>query len=195
MPRNTHNSNPNENPFHSLNTTTRNGAGASETTVVKDTSSLFYIHHADHPDLKLVSHILVGSNYIGWSIAMMMAFEAKNKSAFLDGTILQPAVYELLFPAWKRCNSMIKSWILNSVSEDISASLLYIRTAAEVRKELHDHYLQSNRPRIYQHKKSLSSLHQGSLDVTCYYNKLKTLWDELHKYQPELDLQNNLMRP
>lgn len=57
---------------------------------------------------------------------MMMAFEAKNKAAF------QPEEADLLFSAWKRCNSIIKSWILNSVSQHISANLLYIRTATDV---------------------------------------------------------------
>lgn len=89
---------------------------------------------------------------------------------------------------------MIKSWIMNSVSKEISGSLLYIRTAAEVWKELKDRYSQSNRPRIYELKKSLSALSQESIDVTGYYTRLKTLCDELCEYQPDLDPQNHRMR-
>lgn len=70
----------------------------------------------------------------------MMAFESKNKVAFLDGIITQPDADDILFPAWRRCNSMLKSWLMNSISKDISASLFYIRTAIEVWKELHDRY-------------------------------------------------------
>lgn len=63
---------------------------------------------------------------------MMMSFEAKNKYAFLDGTIQQPEVTNLLFFAWKHFNSMLKSWIMNFVTKDLTVSLLYIRTALEV---------------------------------------------------------------
>lgn len=112
----------------------------------------------------------------------MMAFEAKNKASFIDGSIQQPEVTYLLYGSWKRCNSMIKSWIMNSVSKDIAASLLYIRTASDVWKQLKDRFSQSNRPRVYKLKKSLSALGQAALDVIGYYTKLKTLWDKLHEY-------------
>lgn len=126
---------------------------------------------------------------------MMMAFEAKNNAGFLDGSIPQPTEDDLLFLAWRRCNSMLKSWILNTISKEISSSLLYIRSAPDVWKELKERYFQSNCSRVFQLKKSLASLNKGSLSVTTYYTQLKVVWDELREYQPNLDPQNHITRP
>ncbi|KZV43138.1 hypothetical protein F511_07953 [Dorcoceras hygrometricum] len=83
-----------------------------------------------------------------------------------------------------RCNSMVISWILNSVPGDIADSLMYMQTAEEIWSDLYDRFHESNAPRIYQIKKLLSGLQQGSMDVSSYYTKLRTLWDELRDYQP-----------
>lgn len=37
---------------------------------------------------------------------------------------------------------------------------------------------------FFKSKKLLSVLQQGSLDISAYYTKLRTLWDELKDYQP-----------
>ncbi|XP_073042306.1 uncharacterized protein [Primulina eburnea] len=63
-------------------------------------------------------------------------------------------------------------------------SLMYMSTCHEVWLDLRDRFQQSNAPRIYQIKKLLSGLNQGSLSVNSYYTKLRTLWDELKDYQP-----------
>ncbi|KAL5580556.1 hypothetical protein UlMin_012998 [Ulmus minor] len=42
----------------------------------------------------------------------------------------------------------------------------------------------NNGPRIFQIKQQLSSLSQGSLDVSGYFTKLKALWDELKDFRP-----------
>lgn len=50
--------------------------------------------------------------------------------------------------------------------------------------DLHNHFRQSNVPRIYQIKQNLMNLSQGSLDINTYFTHLKILWDELKNYQP-----------
>ncbi|KAL5560973.1 hypothetical protein UlMin_030720 [Ulmus minor] len=49
---------------------------------------------------------------------------------------------------------------------------------------LHDRFNQGNGPRVFQIKKQLSSLTQGSLDINAYFTQLKILWDELKEFQP-----------
>lgn len=114
---------------------------------------------------------------------MSMALTAKNKLGFVDRTILQPPIDDLLYGAWLRCNNMVISWILNSVSREIADSLMYIPTASEMWIDLHDRFLQSNAPHIFQIKNLLTDLHQGT-DVSAYYTRLRTLWDELKDFQP-----------
>lgn len=70
----------------------------------------FFIHLADHPGLSIVTHILDGTDYNNWSIAMCTSFDANNKLAFVDGTLPRPDIHDALFKIWSRCNSMVKSW-------------------------------------------------------------------------------------
>lgn len=53
--------------------------------------SPLFLHHADHPGLQIVSVQLDGSNYTQWCSAMKIAFDAKNKIAFVDGSLPRPA--------------------------------------------------------------------------------------------------------
>lgn len=150
----------------------------------EDSSSLFYLHNGDHPGLMLVSHPLTGTNYNTWSRAISMALTAKNKLYFVDGTYLHPKLDDLMYGVWNRCNIMVISWILNSVSREIADSLIYIPTASEIWIDLRDRFHQSNALRIFQIKKLLTGLQHGSMDVNVYYTKLRTLWDELKDFQP-----------
>ncbi len=115
---------------------------------------------------------------------MLKALNAKNKLGFMDGSIPRPLVSDLLFGVWSRCNSMVTSWLLNSISKYIAESLLYLDTAVEVWKDLHDHFHQSNGPRIFQIKQKMLGLSRGSSDVNTYYTRLKIHWDELKEFLP-----------
>ena len=63
---------------------------------------------------------------------MTTALTAMNKIAFIDGTLPRPDSGHLLYNAWIRYNSMVTSWILNSVSKEIVDSLLYIETVSKI---------------------------------------------------------------
>lgn len=162
----------------------RGGQVNSEIVVVEDSSSPYFLHNGDHPGLNLVSNLLTGANYHTWRRAMLMALTAKNKVGFVDGTISRPMSHDLIYGAWNRCNSMISSWIINAVSREIADSLLYLDSACDIWRDLNDRFNQGNGPRIFQIKKQLSALNQGSLDVNSYFTKLKILWDELREFQP-----------
>ncbi|XP_073291007.1 uncharacterized protein [Primulina huaijiensis] len=132
-------------------------------------SSPFYLHNGDHPGLNLVSHVLTGTNYNTWNRAMSMALTAKNNLGFVDGSFLRPPIDDLLYRSWLRCNSMVISWILNSVNREIADNLLYFPTSHEIWSDLLDRFQQSNAPRIFQIKKLLNGLQQGSVEVSTYY--------------------------
>ncbi|KAL5565621.1 hypothetical protein UlMin_028785 [Ulmus minor] len=155
-----------------------------EVRAIEDSTSPYFLHNGDHPGLILVTNLLRGSNYHTWRRAMLMALTAKNKLGFVDGTIPRPLSTDLLFPAWTRCNSMISSWIINSVNRDIADSLLYHDSAYEIWNDLCDRFNQGNGPRVFQIKRQLCGLVQGSLDVSSYFTTLKVLWDELKEFQP-----------
>lgn len=148
-----------------------------------DVSSPYFLHTSDHPGLLLVSHKLSGGNYHTWKRAVLMALTAKNKVGFIDGTISKPEEGDARFAIWTQCNSMISSWILNFVDHEIANSLLYLDSSADMWTDLNDRFNQGNGPRVFEIKRQLNGLAQGSLDVKTYFTKLKLLWDELKESQ------------
>lgn len=141
--------------------------------------SPYYLTNGDNPGLSIISEVLDGTNFDDWQIAMKVALDAKNKLAFVDGTVSRPNESERIFRIWSRCNSMVKSWLLNSVSKQIYKSILRFDDASEIWKDLVTRFHITNLPRSYQLTQQIWSLQQGSTDLATYYTTLKTLWNEL----------------
>ncbi|KAL5578248.1 hypothetical protein UlMin_019947 [Ulmus minor] len=59
-----------------------------------------------------------------------------------------------------------------------------VNNACDMWTNLHERFHQSNGPRIFQLKQQLHALVQGYNDVSSYFTKLKTLWDELSDFRP-----------
>ncbi|XP_075518245.1 uncharacterized protein LOC142552365 isoform X2 [Primulina tabacum] len=158
---------------------------SSGQSAIEDPMSLYFLHHADNPGLMLVSQALTGENYTSWSRAMKIALSVKNKLGFIDGSIARPSETEWnLHNYWIRNNNIVISWILNSVSKEISASILFAESAAEIWQDLKERFQQSNGPRVFQLRRELVSLRQEQDPVSVYFTKLKALWDELTNYRP-----------
>lgn len=84
---------------------------------------------------------------------MITALTAKNKLAFINGTLPCPAATDSFKGTWIRCNSMVVSWILNSTTPKIAESLKYFNSAVDIWKDLRHRFHQSNKPRVFQLKK------------------------------------------
>ncbi|CAL9242678.1 unnamed protein product, partial [Arabidopsis halleri] len=52
--------------------------------------SPFFLHSADHPGLSLLAERLYGMNYNHLSSVMKITLDAKNKLAFIDGSLPRP---------------------------------------------------------------------------------------------------------
>lgn len=74
---------------------------------------------------------------------------------------------------------MVASWILNSLSKEISDIVEYVNNSVELWRELEDGYDQTNGAKLYQIQKEINDLTQGDLDITAYYTIMKKLWEEL----------------
>lgn len=81
-------------------------------------------------------------NYSIWSSVMKLALQARNKVGFIDGTCLKDAYVnsDVLSAQWDRCNAIILTWIMNSVSQDVYLGLIYSNNVASVWKELEETY-------------------------------------------------------
>nr|KYP74100.1 Retrovirus-related Pol polyprotein from transposon TNT 1-94 [Cajanus cajan] len=150
----------------------------------QDVSNPLFLHHSDGPGLVLTSQPLDHKNYTTWSRAMQVALFVKNKLAFIDGTLPKPASTDSTFVAWNHANNVVISWLYNSVSKDIITSILFASTAQEIWHDLKTRFSKKNGSRIFQLRRQLMSLHQGMDDISTYYTKLKSIWEELSGYKP-----------
>lgn len=117
------------------------GSSSTKSPNPEDPLNPFYLHHSNSPSISLVSQILVGDNYTSWRRAMAIALSVKNKFGFVDGTIAQPQIGDAnLYNSWIRNNSIVISWIINSVSKEIAGSILYSESAREIWIDLLDRF-------------------------------------------------------
>ncbi|KAJ9538691.1 hypothetical protein OSB04_031424 [Centaurea solstitialis] len=160
----------------------------NQTNVVSTASSdtdPFFLHHSDNTGLVLVSQPLNSENYLSWSRSMIIALSVKNKIGFIDGSLVRPdGTNQQKLNAWIRNNHIVISWILNTLSKEISPSVMYRDTAKEMWEELKERFSQGSSPRIYEIRREIVSLAQDQDSVSVYFTKLKGLSEELANYRP-----------
>ncbi|KAK2359287.1 hypothetical protein QL285_084673 [Trifolium repens] len=149
-----------------------------------DTLNPYYMHPNENPALVLVTPLLNGSNYHSWSRSMTVAIRSKNKLHFLTGSLPRPDDDNRDSMAWDRCNTMLMSWLTNSVEPEIAQSVLWMDAASDIWKELKDRFYQGDVFRISDIQEEICTLKQGDSSISSYYTKLKKLWQELDNFRP-----------
>lgn len=116
---------------------------------------------------------------------MKIALSTKSKIGFIDGSIERPSRSNIsAYNAWIRSNNMVISWLLNSVSKEISTSVLFSDSAHEIWRDLEERFQQGNKPRIFKLRRELSNLKQDQKSVGAYFTNLKSIHEELNNYKP-----------
>ena len=82
-------------------------SGGSEQTPSMD--NFLYLHPNENPAVTLVSLVLDSTNYHSWSRSI----------EFVDGSAPEPPKTDRMHGTWRRCNNMVVSWIVHSVSTSI----------------------------------------------------------------------------
>jgi len=80
--------------------------------------------------------------------------------------------------AWKADNGKIITWLVNSVSVDISMELTSFEKASEMWSHLHTLGNQQNLAREFELERLLAESIQAEKNVRCFYSALLTLWAE-----------------
>ncbi|KAF7808328.1 Cysteine-rich RLK (RECEPTOR-like protein kinase) 8 [Senna tora] len=145
-------------------------------------ASAYHLHNSDHSSMPLVNTILDGKNYWAWSISVMTTLEAKDKVGFVDGSIDPPTDF-IEFKKWKMTDSMIKSWMVNSISKEIS-DMFFFRSSKALWDVLGKRYGVANSPQMYHLHRYTSSMTQGTDSITTYFNKINRCWDEFVRLTP-----------
>ncbi|GKA55205.1 ribonuclease H-like domain-containing protein, partial [Tanacetum coccineum] len=146
-----------------------------------DAGNPLHLQTNDNNSGSLVNIKLTGSkNYRVWHTAMKIALQARNKMGFVDGTCVKYA-YASSVPLsnqWERCNAVVLSWLLSSISEGLYLSQFYSENAAEVWKELKDTYDKLDGSILFNLMQKINNFKQNGLPVSEYYHKLDSLWRE-----------------
>ncbi|KAL0385165.1 UNVERIFIED_CONTAM: hypothetical protein Sradi_2910800 [Sesamum radiatum] len=94
------------------------------------------LESSDHAGMILVLAVLTGSNSLAWSRVVQRALATKMKLDFIDGTTIRPTGNSKEFKRWNHIDSMVTTWILNSISKEWVEAFMYVNFARELWLEL-----------------------------------------------------------
>ncbi|XP_062100052.1 uncharacterized protein LOC133805922 [Humulus lupulus] len=110
----------------------------------------YHLGTGDNPNFLISPKILTGQeNFQSWKRAASISIAAKNKTQFINGSLPQPPPSDPYFDAWVQCNSMVMAWLLQSVSQEIAASIMFQESASDMWNDLHERFNQGNGPKIF----------------------------------------------
>ncbi|GAV74716.1 UBN2_3 domain-containing protein [Cephalotus follicularis] len=78
----------------------------------------------------------------------------------------------------KRCNAIMLSWPMNTVSKELFNGIVYSTDAQSVWKDLKERFDKVNGSWIFSLRREIGYLSQSNNTVSVYYTKPKHLWDE-----------------
>lgn len=154
------------------------GPSCSDSSVSKlEFSDPLFLHPTDTSSTPIISFKLSGTeNYKVWSCAMTLALQTKNKVGFVNGNCKKPETDVSLQEQWERCNSVVLSWILSSVSEELYLGQIFSNNAKIVWDELKETYDKVDGSVTFNLHHRINSLTQSGLSLSEYYHKLNSLW-------------------
>lgn len=133
--------------------------------------------------IQITSIKLNGDNFVRWSQSVQMYIRGRGKTGYLTGTIPEPAPEDPHYAKWDSENSMVMTWLVNSMEEDISSNYLCYPTARELWENINQMYSDlGNQSQVYEITLKLEEVKQGGDSVTKYFNTLKRLWQELDMF-------------
>ena len=113
------------------------------------------LHNSYHLGMVLVTVPLTSKNFLSWSRSIRIALGAKTKIGFIDGTCPPLSSDSPQFGVWKRVDCMVMSWILNSISKEISKSFIYADFVQDLWLEIEVRFGESNGPLISSYNERL----------------------------------------
>ena len=138
----------------------------------------------DNQPFNISGHKLNGQNYLQWSQSVRIFIRGKGKDEYLTGEAVQPNEEDKAFRTWKTENSMVMSWLLNSMTNEIGENFLLYETTAEIweaAKEAYSHV--ENTSELFDIEYVLHDQRQGELSVFQYFSILNRFWRQLDMFE------------
>ena len=80
----------------------------------------FYMYPSESAGSAITPLVFDGTGYRSWRRGILRALSVKNKTGFINGKIVRPSPDYAAFAQWERCDDMVTSWLLNSLSKDLA---------------------------------------------------------------------------
>ena len=108
--------------------------------------------------------------------------KGKRKLSHLRGTY--PAQNDPTFVKWDKEDSMIMSWLWNSMLPEVSKTCMFLTILKKIWETICQTYSKiQDTALIYEIKTKITAIKQDTLSITECYNVMKGLWLELDYYQ------------
>lgn len=163
------------------------GSGSSQAIPQLDCNDPLFLQYSDTPGTALVSQLLTETeNYSEWSRSMLMSLLVKNKVGFIDGSCKRDAYLQDNFRLhqWDRCNTIVQSWIMSSVTQELRKGIVYSKSAQKVWEAFKERFDRVNATKIFQLHKEICLIDQGIQSISVYFSKLNDLWTEFESSVP-----------
>jgi len=95
-----------------------------------------FLQASDHSGMQLTGIKLNGTKFQQWSRCVKIALRTWTKLALIDVSCKKPPSTSLKYEQWIRCDSMVVSWLLNSIVPELSEAFLCTSSAKELWTEL-----------------------------------------------------------
>lgn len=80
---------------------------------------------------------------------------------------------------YRRCNAMVRGWLVISMEKEIKSSVKHATTTHDIWLDLEERFGKENTPRAYDLRRTITTIQQGDMNVSTYYMKLRSVWDEI----------------
>ncbi|KAJ1401609.1 Gag-polypeptide of LTR copia-type [Sesbania bispinosa] len=136
------------------------------------------------PALPITGHKLNGQNYPQWVRSVKIFLQGKGKEGYITGDSKSPKKGDPNLNKWQLENSLVMSWLLNTMTNEIGENFMYYDTAKKMWDAVKETYSNvDNTSAVFEIKSILHYLRQGDFSVTEYFNTLSRHWQQLDIYE------------
>ncbi|KAH0878134.1 hypothetical protein HID58_065528 [Brassica napus] len=142
-----------------------------------DPESPYYVDPDYQPNENLPMVILsqADDNYFIWKKHFLGFLRSKNKTGFIDGTVVLTEPSSPLYQPWNVCNARVKLWMMSSMSKSLQDYVRYAETAHKAWEDLRMIFVPSVDLRIRQLRQRIELMRQDGDSMARYhlYNREK----------------------
>ncbi|KAL0362208.1 UNVERIFIED_CONTAM: Retrovirus-related Pol polyprotein from transposon TNT 1-94 [Sesamum calycinum] len=119
----------------------------------------------DYYGMVMISAPRNGRNWLSWSRSIRIALEGRDKLGFVEGSCAKPVNGSAELRKWRITDSMVRTWILNTISQDIVNAYLYATSAHSLWLDLEARYEECDGPLLYKIQRQIGAMSQELIEA------------------------------